>query len=173
MKIIFVRHGHQENDILTHLGKRQAKEIVKDLDYENISKIYSSPFGRAKQTAGIIAKKLKIKNVIIDKRIAEREKKTENMTLKEIEEYDENYLNSKYSHKNPEGCKDYLARVFSFLNEITKTNDENSTILIVGHSSMSYALAAYFHGIPKDGKLIWIRIGNCNKICYEYLESGK
>ena len=38
MNIVFVRHGNDENDKLTKLGKLQAKLVSEDLTYENIAK---------------------------------------------------------------------------------------------------------------------------------------
>lgn len=166
MKIIFVRHGEAIGDKLTRFGKKQARNVVRDLFYENISKIYSSPLQRAVQTASIIAKKLNIKDVTTDKRISEREQKSETMSKEEIIEFDNNYLKSTFSRKDPEGCKEYLKRIHSFLNDVKKHSKKDSCILIVGHSSMTYAMGAYFIGLKKD-KVAWIRIGNCNKICFE------
>ena len=53
MKIIFVRHGHPDyvNDCLTELGHEQAEQAALRLRDEGIEKIYSSPFGRAYETA--------------------------------------------------------------------------------------------------------------------------
>ena len=53
MKIIFVRHGHPDyvNDCLTELGHKQAEQAALRLKDEGIEHIYSSPFGRAYETA--------------------------------------------------------------------------------------------------------------------------
>ena len=53
MRIILIRHGDPdyEKDCLTELGVRQAKVVAKRLMEENIERIYSSPLGRAKETA--------------------------------------------------------------------------------------------------------------------------
>ena len=53
MKIILVRHGHPDyiNDCLTPLGHEQAAKAALRLKDEGIEKIYSSPFGRAYETA--------------------------------------------------------------------------------------------------------------------------
>ncbi len=53
MKIILVRHGHPDyvNDCLTPLGHEQAAKAALRLKNEGIEKIYSSPFGRAYETA--------------------------------------------------------------------------------------------------------------------------
>lgn len=53
MRIVFVRHGepNYELDCLTPLGRKQAKAAAERLREEEIEEIYSSPFGRAKETA--------------------------------------------------------------------------------------------------------------------------
>lgn len=53
MRIIIVRHGepNYEKDCLTPLGIRQAKAVAKRLADEGIEEIYSSPMGRARETA--------------------------------------------------------------------------------------------------------------------------
>ncbi len=53
MKIVLVRHGHPDyvNDCLTELGHEQAVKAALRLKDEGICEIYSSPFGRAYETA--------------------------------------------------------------------------------------------------------------------------
>ena len=53
MKIILIRHGDPdyEKDCLTELGHKQVKIAAQRLLKENIDEIYSSPLGRARQTA--------------------------------------------------------------------------------------------------------------------------
>lgn len=53
MKIIFVRHGHPDyvNDCLTELGHKQAEAAALRLKDEGIEEVFSSPFGRAVETA--------------------------------------------------------------------------------------------------------------------------
>ena len=60
MRIIFVRHGEPDyrNDCLTATGKVQAEAAANRLAGENIKEIYSSPMGRAWQTAQATARKL-------------------------------------------------------------------------------------------------------------------
>ena len=85
-KISIVRHGESENNLkhiletklpgsnLTATGKQQAEERSNDLkeDVTNVSAIYSSPFDRTQQTAGIIGKTLGLE-VTTDTRIREIE----------------------------------------------------------------------------------------------------
>ncbi len=60
MRLIFVRHGEPDygNDCLTPTGEKQAAACAKRLAGEGISEIYSSPNGRAFQTAGYTAREL-------------------------------------------------------------------------------------------------------------------
>ena len=53
MRLIFVRHGepNYEKDCLTETGVKQARAAAKRLLREGIEAVYSSPQGRAKQTA--------------------------------------------------------------------------------------------------------------------------
>ena len=169
MKICFVRHGDNINDKLTKLGKLQAKIVCNDLSYENICKIYVSPKQRTLDTAKIIAKHLKINDIEICDEITERQQLRDlNAEDPEIIKYNENYLTYTFSNIFPEGCKEFVDRIFKFLDRIIETHKgNNENILIVGHSSMAYVLNAYFTGLPKDNKLVWIRVGNCSKLCYE------
>ena len=60
MRIIFVRHGDPDygKDILTPLGHLQAEAAGERLANEKVAKIFSSPRGRAQQTAAHLADKL-------------------------------------------------------------------------------------------------------------------
>ena len=58
MRLIFVRHGEPdyEHDCLTDNGRRQAACTAERLAGEDIAAIYSSPMGRARETASYTAK---------------------------------------------------------------------------------------------------------------------
>ncbi len=68
MRLVFVRHGEPDyaNDCLTDNGKIQAKSTAERLKKENISEVYASPMGRAKETASFTAKKLGLDVQILD-----------------------------------------------------------------------------------------------------------
>ncbi len=53
MLLYLIRHGEPDykNDCLTENGKEQAQKLAKKLFESELDKIYSSPLGRAKQTA--------------------------------------------------------------------------------------------------------------------------
>ena len=67
MRLILVRHGdpNYEKDCLTELGHKQAAIVAERLLDEGIEEIYSSPMGRARQTAAPFAEASGIKNVQI------------------------------------------------------------------------------------------------------------
>lgn len=67
MRIILVRHGdpNYEKDCLTELGHKQAEIAAHRLLKEGIDEIFSSPLGRAKQTAGYFSKASGIKDIKI------------------------------------------------------------------------------------------------------------
>ncbi len=62
MRIIFVRHGEPdyERDCLTAAGRQQAAAAAERLADEKISAIYSSPNGRALETAEYTARRLRL-----------------------------------------------------------------------------------------------------------------
>ncbi len=53
MRIVFVRHGEPDyaHDCLTEVGRGQAKRAAERLREEGIGEIWSSPLGRARETA--------------------------------------------------------------------------------------------------------------------------
>ena len=67
MRIILIRHGdpNYEKDCLTELGHKQAAAAAQRLLSEDIDEIYSSPQGRAFQTAEYFSKASGIKDIHI------------------------------------------------------------------------------------------------------------
>lgn len=68
MRLIFVRHGEPDyaHDCLTADGKRQAEAAASRLMREGITEIYSSPKGRALETAASTAEKLELPVHVLD-----------------------------------------------------------------------------------------------------------
>lgn len=68
MRLLFIRHGEPDyvRDCLTDEGKKQAAAVAERLASEGISRIYSSPCGRAKQTASYTAKRLDLPVAILE-----------------------------------------------------------------------------------------------------------
>ena len=68
MRIVFVRHAqpNYELDRITETGHLQAAAVAERLVTENITEIYASPMGRARQTAGYTAEKLGLPVTILE-----------------------------------------------------------------------------------------------------------
>ena len=68
MRIVFVRHGEPdyEHDCLTPLGELQAEAAAERLREEGIGAIFTSPQGRARQTADAAAKALGLAPAVLD-----------------------------------------------------------------------------------------------------------
>ena len=68
MRLLFVRHGEPDyaRDCLTQLGVLQAKAAAERLRSEGIETIYTSPMGRAKETAQAAADVLGLEPVVLD-----------------------------------------------------------------------------------------------------------
>lgn len=68
MRIIFVRHGEPDyaHDCLTEEGKLQAAAAAERLAGEGISEIYTSPCGRASETASYTAARLGLPVTTLD-----------------------------------------------------------------------------------------------------------
>ena len=62
MRIIFIRHGEPDyrNDCLTETGREQALLAAERIQGEGIEEIWSSPLGRAYETAEAASKLLGI-----------------------------------------------------------------------------------------------------------------
>ncbi len=68
MRIFFIRHGEPDydNDCLTENGKMQALAVAHRLKDEELDEIYSSPMGRAAQTAAPTVKMLNLPVTTLD-----------------------------------------------------------------------------------------------------------
>ena len=68
MRLVFVRHGEPDyaHDVLTETGRLQAKATAERLKDECIKAIYSSPLGRASETASYTAKQYGLPVQLLD-----------------------------------------------------------------------------------------------------------
>ena len=173
MKVYIVRHGEvphnankvysNENEDLNIKGISQAKELktkIQNIDYDLI---ISSPLIRATHTAKII--NVKNKNIIIDNRLEERNPGDLNGKPLEVTNREEywNY-NTTIQYGISENIREFVKRVYSFLDDLKTKNYES--VLIVAHSGVSKVFSCYFEGI-QNGLLLNRGLKNCEIKEYE------
>lgn len=166
MILMFVRHGESVNDELTEFGKKQCEFMVMGEEDYKFSKLYCSVANRCKQTASYLSEKYSLEPEYISG-VKDREMlKTEPKNEDEKEWYD-NYLNKNYSHKNPEGCKEFLERNFKEFDRIINNHkSSNENVILVAHSCTFYALREYLNKSDSE-EINYCRLSNCSKIYFE------
>lgn len=155
MRFIFVRHGKTHfNEInliqgwcdspLSKVGIRQVESISKQLEQYQIDKAYTSPLGRAVQTANIILSKKGIES-IYEERFKEvnfgilEGISTELVRKLNIESPNwlEN-LDMDYRPYEGEDIHDVILKHHEAFQEIIEDCNDNETVLIVGHGCSLY-----------------------------------
>ena len=163
-----MRHGEAENNVkgiasndlsvnpLTEKGKTEVRATARTLSH--ITRIYSSPLQRTRETAEIVAEALKIpKDVIVyDDRLREFEfGEFNNRPVAEFQAYRDA---RQYDDKMPSGesYQDAKSRFGEFLYEIER-NQTNQSILIVTHGIGFEAFGSVALGADKKEslQLIW------------------
>ena len=155
MRFIFVRHGKTHfNEInltqgwcdspLSKVGIKQVEDISKQLKQYKIDKAYTSPLGRAVQTANIILRQQEIKP-IYEERFKEvnfgilEGISTELVRKLNIESPNwlEN-LDMDYRPYEGEDIHDVILKHHEAFQEIIEDCNEKDTVLIVGHGCSLY-----------------------------------
>jgi broad specificity phosphatase PhoE len=174
LELFLIRHGETEwnrenrmqgwlDSELTGRGRAQARTSAKVLSEFDIQRLFSSPLGRAKKTAEIIAKHTELQ-VEVDKRLAERNMgDLGGLTLEEIqvrypEEWEERISNP-YNYRPPGGetLTDMAARVGPFLDALSAL--EGRRIAIVSHGVMGRVIIRHFLNL-KPNEIVKVRFPN-------------
>lgn len=155
MRFIFVRHGKTHfNEInltqgwcdspLSKVGIKQVENISKQLEQYQIDKAYTSPLGRAVQTANIILSKKEVEP-IYEERFKEvnfgilEGISTELVRKLNIESPDWlEDLDMDYRPYEGEDIHDVILKHHKALQEIIEDCNEKDTALIVGHGCSLY-----------------------------------
>jgi probable phosphoglycerate mutase len=172
MKLYVVRHGQTtynlENRIcgvsdvpLTKLGESQARLTCEKLKHIHFDSVYVSPLIRAVSTASLITNQ----QFIIDKRLAEINFGIfEGQDIKTKEFYDVKYhLGLRYP--NGETFLEVIHRVYSFLDELKQTDNEN--VLIVCHGGIVRAIHSYFYEMTNED-IFTFSLENCAILEYSF-----
>lgn len=176
--LYFIRHGQTNHNLnkllagtcdipLNEEGLRQAKVSAEEASKLKIDLIMCSPLIRAKQTCEEINKYHNVK-VIIKNELIER-----NFGIYESKTYSSidgdrcwNYHDHFYDREiEPLEC--VFKRVNNVIEEI-KNKYKGKNILIVAHNDIGRAIHCYFNGIPKDGNVRSIDMGNAQILGYEW-----
>lgn len=146
--IYLVRHGQSrsndtgimEDDMMTPLtstGKKQAHILARRISKLHVDTLFSSPMERAKETAEIISRRIKIPT-IINKYIYEKKKpiffigmNTRSKEFRNINDKFELGLLQEIRCKGGESFQDIVARADKFLVFLKKTKADN--IVVVTH----------------------------------------
>lgn len=150
-KIYFVRHGQTNANkrrlIFGRLdwdlnveGVKEAERVASKLAKIKADHIISSPLIRATHTAKIIAKKLKVKKIILDKNLIEKsEGKWEGKSYWDVRNEDpkgyQNWLKNPYENKPPKGESviDLNHRTKRFYKTVLRKY-LGKNLIVVGHS---------------------------------------
>ncbi|MBI4116268.1 histidine phosphatase family protein [Candidatus Pacearchaeota archaeon] len=144
MKIILARHGESEHNakltedkdsILTERGRMHTAYLGKKLKKENISEVYASNLKRAKETAGIISKIIKVPVKYF---------------FRELDEY--SGKNLKFAIIGLFNLR--LRKLKKILNKISKEREKDKTILIVAHGITNRIIIGHLLQMPLKKQLL-------------------
>jgi len=161
--------GHKNLPLNNH-GLEQAYLVREDLKNINFDKVFSSPLLRAKQTCEIICGDTK--NIQFDDRLIERDfGEFEGLTRKEFDFVDFWNINSTKKYKSAETIKHLEERIFDFLDELSKTPNQN--VLVVSHGAVGLVFMSYFYGVPENSNYISFELKNGSFKCFDFFENKK
>jgi len=178
MKIYITRHGqtpfNKQNIVcglsdinLNETGIQQAEILKNNIIDQNLKfdNIFVSPLKRARQTVSPIEKHFNQK-AIIDNRLKEF-----NFGDKEACRIDD--IDFRIKRNDPfvhfpkgESMLKAASRVYSFLEDIIKSSNQNDNILIVSHKTTSKLINSYFISQTID-EFNTFKMENCELISYE------
>ena len=166
MLLYIVRHGDPDysTDSLTQRGKLQAEAVGKRIFEAKVDKIFSSPMGRAKQTAEIINKTTLVSIIKMEEFMERGYGDAEGMTLEERMSKFPDHV-----YPNQENRLELNKRVIDGIEKINHRY-KGKNILLVAHGAVINAiLAALSNGKLGSGKT------NLTNACISniYLEQDK
>ncbi len=148
MKIYLVRHAEKEsegeNPNLTKKGIKQSKYLAKRLKKKRFEKFYCSDMNRAKQTAEIVSKQIRLKPKI----------------EKSLNEYESSDIKRPLSKWDKEDSKRYK-KLILFLNQITKNPEDEKNLLIICHGITNRIILASLLNMPMKRIIVFFQHETC------------
>lgn len=175
MKLYVTRHGQTEGNVndlvcglkefaLTEKGRDQARALAHQIDADNIKidRIITSPIGRAKETAGIINKVLKVP-IVEDARVKEFDFGTFDGKSNLTDEFARR--RRQFVVKFPQGESWFKAaqRAYNLIDEI---KEDDQVTLIVCHNAINRVIHSYFCDMPNESYFDY-NIDNCELTSYD------
>lgn len=150
--LIIVRHGEtiengsgicqgQTDGTLSEKGIKENDELGKKLKQYNFQTIYSSPLGRALQTANAIQQNNPQSSIITDERLMER-----NLGILQGKPYPVPYFENDL-YDGMETVESMTERMQSFLFDLKQINS-NETIVMVSHGYVIKVLLSILNNMP-------------------------
>lgn len=156
--VYFLRHGKVENPkniiygrlpgfSLSVTGAKEIEQVAKYFQNNNVSHIYTSPLLRARQTANIIGRRIKL-TPKVSRLITEVKIVFAGVEIAEYERKLQPRLYSKeFIDKGSESIKEIEERMLRFLDMIKKRHS-GGNILVISHGDPIMILKAKILGIP-------------------------
>jgi len=142
---------------LTEKGKGQIQKAAKALENRRIDLIFSSDFYRTRQTAGIVAKELRLE-INFDVRLRDLNLGEFHGRLKQ--DYQKFFLEKRERFSNRplggESWNDVIKRLNSFLKEI-ESEYQNKNILIISHGDPLWLLVGILKGFKTEQEFLKTR----------------
>jgi broad specificity phosphatase PhoE len=174
MKIYLIRHGQtnwnkegrfqgREDIPLNEIGLQQARKCGLALAGEEFKAVISSPLGRARKTAELIAEIVFPGQIIIEERIIERDfSKVSGMTPREREIF---YQSGEKDDKEP---WDVLCnRMISCIKDYGERFPDQNIIMVSHGASINAVLSVLSSGKTGTGKIV------LKNTCINIIEYGK
>ncbi len=181
MKLYVMRHGQTSRNKINHVlgrsdlpldstGLHQADTAGIKLGGIHFDAIYSSPLKRAYQTAQAVCRfQTNPAPILVDKRLIEQ-----NFGVFEgVSRDDETYQAEKKEYfmpfENGESYLDVAARVYHFLDDLTKESKKTrrENILITTHGGIARIIETYFNGLSNDDFRTFF-MKNCEVRVYDF-----
>jgi len=186
-QLILARHGetdwNRENRFqgradppLNALGRRQSEELADALSGESLARVYTSPLGRASQTAKIVAARLGLDVEPVEPLAEIDVGAWSGLTRDEVavrfpDEYARWLERSPHGFENGETYEQLAARVVPAIHELAKRHPWE-TLLVVTHGGPSRVMQAYAAGIDyAEARRRETVLANC-AVCRFAVENG-
>lgn len=185
MKVVLIRHGQSEGNVaqeiqgqkdypLSEKGVEQAHKAGKELkETYNFDRIYSSDLQRAAKTAEIIASYFNITEITFTEKLSVFNFGSfQGRKSLELTEEEKAYINTCWNNHTKritggETVEELSERVKEAFTEITNSNTEDSTILVVCHRRTLFCLLKQILGSVPIVTSEWFKNCSINELVRE------